>query len=166
MGLFNRIFGGQSRELGLLVEAIERLQIGIVILLCLEYNKHNPRIKSGEELVLSSCVLSYATLMQPDREEVRQYFARYGSFVRSESLKLHTHPQLAEALSCLYAALTLFLVKKTGNPFAARDLATRASELSLYIPNTFDLCGTGSSTESIAAISRYAGKLKQELKSP
>ncbi len=67
-------------------------------------------------------------------------------------------PMLSEALSYLYAAQTLYLAFATRNPFSeeAEALGKRATKLSIHIPNTYELCGSGDANECIDAIASYA----------
>lgn len=83
-------------------------------------------------------------------------------------MKLRLDPVLAEALSYLYAAPTLYLAYVTHNPFSerAQALGQRATQLSIHIPNTYELCGSGDANECIAAIASYALKFFTAMMQP
>ena len=65
----------------------------------------------------------------------------------------------------LYAAQTLLLAIELRDPFSARaqELGERATELSILIPNTYDICGSGDARECVRAISEYASRFVAAL---
>jgi ABC-type sugar transport system ATPase subunit len=66
--------------------------------------------------------------------------------------------EIAKAFSYLYAAQTLYLVWLTKSPMSERalEMGRRATELSLYIPSTYDICGSADVVECIRAIMLFA----------
>ena len=77
-------------------------------------------------------------------------------------------PDVAEPLSYLYAAITLLLAIRTRNPFSelSSQLGARATELALYIPNTYDICGSGDAAECIQAINDFSVNYQRSLTKP
>jgi hypothetical protein len=78
--------------------------------------------------------------------------------VTKEAMKLHDNEVLAEACSYLYAAQTIYLAYLSHNPLSDRaiELGNRATELSMHIPNTYDLCGSNDINQCVIAIAKYA----------
>ena len=143
-----------SETLTMLEEAIERLQIGIVMHLTLEYSGRFRLVPPPEALTLANCVLSYATAMAPIGEQALEYQRKHGELVRTQAHQLSALEDVAKALSHLYAAITLLIAIRTRDPFSelSSQLASRATELSLYVPSTYDICGSGDAVECIQAI--------------
>lgn len=149
----------------MLEDAIERLQIGITTNLILVYSTRLKLQPPGDTVLLANCVLSHATAMNPVGESAQQYEKTHADLVRNEALGLVALPEVAEALSYLYAAITLLLAIRTRDPFSelSAQLGTRATELSLYIPSTYDICGSGDAVECIQAIARFAANYYRAL---
>lgn len=155
MGLFSKILGPHPEPAAILSEAIERLQAGILTNLTLLYGS---RLPPTEALLLANCVLNYAMRMEPLGAEAQSYQESHGDLGREEAMRLSSEPEVAEALSYLYAAITLHLAIRTGQPLSqqAFEVGQRATELSLYIPNTYDICGSGDALKCIQAIRTFA----------
>lgn len=158
MGLLSRLFGRRPTPVTILEDAIERLQIGIATNLMLDYSTRLKLQPPGDAVLLANCVLSYATAMNPVGESAQQYGKTHADLVRNEALGLVALAKVAEALSYLYAAITLLLAIRTRDPFSesSAQLGARATELSLHIPNTYDICGSGDAVECIQAIATFA----------
>lgn len=154
-----------SETVTMLEEAIERLQIGIVMQLTLEYSGRLRLVPPAEAVTLASCVLSYATAMDPIGEQALQYQRKHGELVRTQAQQLAAFDDVAEALSHLYAAITLLLAIRTRNPFSelSSQLGARATELSLCIPSTYDICGSGDAVECIQAIATFSMDYRRRL---
>ena len=84
-----------------LVDAIERLQMGIFTNLLLVYSQ---RLPHQEALVLADCVLSHALLVPPIGDEARRYSESHEQVVQREAKQLVELPDVAEALSYGYKA--------------------------------------------------------------
>jgi hypothetical protein len=164
MGFFRNLFRKKPEPVTTLVEAIERLQVALLSNLTVDYSL---RFQPTEALDLANCVLSYAMLVEPQGTEARHYYQSHWQLVRDEAARLSTNPHVANALSYLYAALTIHLAIQTRNPFsgAADQLGNRATELSIDIPNTYDICGTGDAIECVSAISTFAENYLREARS-
>jgi hypothetical protein len=139
----------------LLDESITQLRVGVFSRLL---KKYTPIFGEAQGKFLCAAILNEALLEDPGNNEAKKYLARNQDLVKSESLNLHTDTDLAEGLSYLYAAQTLYLAFATRNPFSERaaELGQRAADLSIYIPNTYDICGSGDANACILAISHYA----------
>jgi hypothetical protein len=148
-----------------LVDAIERLQIAIASNLITDYGTRLRLQTPGEAVLLADCVLSYATAMNPVGESAQQYGKTHANLVETEALRIATLAEVAEAFSYLYAAITLLLAIRSGNPFSdtSVELGTRATELSLYIPNTYDICGSDDAVCCIQAIAMFATNYQRAL---
>lgn len=164
MGLLSRLFGLRPEPVRMLEEAIERLQIGITTNLILDYSTRLNLQPPGDAVLLASCVLSHATAMSPVGESAQQYWKMHAEQVRKEAIGLVALAEVAEALSYLYAAITLLLAIRTRDPFSelSAQLGARATELSLYIPSTYDICGSGDAVECIRAIAAFAVDYKHD----
>ncbi len=146
----------------MLEEAIERLQFSIVTDLVVDYSTRLRLGRPSEAPILANCVLSYATAMNPVGDPAKEYYKKHAELVRKRALELAELPRVAESLSYLYAAITLLLAIRTRNPFSELciQLGARATELSLYVPNTFDICGSGDALECIKGIAAFADAQK------
>ncbi len=158
MGFLGRIFGHRPEPVAMLEEAIERLQFGIITSLIVDYGTRLKLSHPSEAALLANCVLSYATAMNPIGDLAKEYYKTHFDLVRKQALELAELTQINKSISYLYAAITLLLAIKTKNPFSelASQLCDRATELSLDIPNTFDICGSGDALECIKVIAAYA----------
>ena len=156
---------GGAETVTMLEEAIERLQIGIVMQLTLEYGSRIRLVPPAEAVTLANCVLSYATAMDPIGEHALHYEKQHTELIRTHAHNLAASDDVAKALSYLYAAITLLLVIRTPSPFSelSARLGARASELSLYIPSTYDLCGSGDAVACIHAIAAFSADYRQRL---
>ncbi len=69
---------------------------------------------------------------------------------------------VAKALSYLYAAMTLHLAIRTGDPLSELGvrLADRTAELAIDIPSTHDICGHGDAVQCIRVIGTLAAQYR------
>ena len=162
----NRLFGRRPTSVTILNDAIERLQIGIAMNLILDYKTRLKFQSPSDAVLLANCVLSYATAMNPIGESAKQHGKKHADLVRDEALRLAVPAKVAEALSYLYAAITLLLAIRTRDPFSesSTQLGARATELSLYIPNTYDICDSGDAVECIQAIATFALNYQRNIR--
>lgn len=154
MGILNRLFGRQRNPSETLGEAIERLQVGIVSRLSLNYRDHG----QGDAVHLANCVLSYAITMDPVGDEAKSFAREHQQLIHDEARRLAEAEGVPEALSYLYAAITLRLAILQGDPLSAQavQLSDRADELSLIIPSSYDICGSGDAVHCIKSIAVFA----------
>jgi hypothetical protein len=156
MGLLSKIFGSsKNQSIKLLEASIALLGLGIFSKLSKKYVPLHGKQK-GE--FLSTAIINGALLETPGNKEAEIFLQNNSPLVTQETLQLKSDPDIASALSYLYAAQTLFLVFETKEILSARslELGKKASDLSIYIPNTFDICGSDDAIQCIQAIWEYA----------
>lgn len=155
MGFLRKLMGRAPRPEVILTEAIEHLQIGILTNLILQYRS---RPDPNEAVLLANCVLSHAILTTPTDLEAQEFQKKHSSLVSEQALMLAQNAEIHDALSHLYAAITLYLVIRTGSPVSeeSNQLCARATELSIYLPNTFDICGSDDAIQCVNAIAKFA----------
>lgn len=114
---------------------------------------------------LAVAVLNEAIVEEPSNSEAKQFYESNRSLIIEESLKLCQNKKLAEAFSYLYAAQIIYLAYTTRNPIPERatQLSDRATELSLYIANTYDICGNSNMNQCAKAIVKYASEFFEEM---
>jgi hypothetical protein len=138
-----------------LTDSIERLQAGIVTSLTAAYSvTTNP----ADAVLLATCVISYAIAVEPPGADAARFAAANRQLVATKSQELARNETVVEPLSYLYAALTILIAIQSRDPLseAAVVLGNRATELSLYVPNTYDICGSNDALECISAVHTYA----------
>jgi hypothetical protein len=99
----------------------------------------------------------------PTSAEVATFSRAHPTLIHSELLRLSQNADVADALSYLHAAKTLQLALVNRSPLSKEvtDIGARATELGIYIPNTYDICGSGDAIQCVAAISEFAAKYRQ-----
>ncbi len=139
----------------MLQASYSNLQLGIFARLVAEYR---PRYGAEDANFLAVAVVNEALLIKPATKDAENYLKRNMATVRSEAMDLRWNDVVAEAFSYLYASRTLYLTYATGKPISseALKLGDRATELSLYIPNTYDICGSGDVFTCIRAIAEFS----------
>lgn len=168
MGFLRKLFGRRPDIATVLEDAIERLQIGIATDLIADYTTRLKLQPPKDAVELASCVLTYATAMNPIGQSAQRYEETHVDLVRTEALRLVELPQVAEAFSYLYAAITILLAIRTGALVSklSEQLGARATELALYIPNTYDICGSGDAVKCVQAITTFAVNYHQRALTP
>jgi len=158
LSFFRKLFNRSARpaELQLLEESIQHLQLGMFEYLC--KNRYDSLYGNEQANFWDVAVLNTVMLEEAANEEGRRFFETNRHNVMQEALKLRGDPLLAECASYLYAALILGLAIMTGNPLSerARELEARATDLGLYVPSTFDICGSADARECIRKIADFA----------
>jgi hypothetical protein len=160
-----RWFGGSSPKksdpVSSLTDTIERLQASIVTNLTVDYSATTT---PADAVLLATCVVSYAMAVEPPTADDKRFDTANRALVRAKSEQLAKNDTVNEALSYLYAALTILIAIKSRNPLseAAVSLGNRATELSMYIPNTYDICGSNDALVCIAAVHTYAQRYLDE----
>ena len=150
-----------AEALKLLDASIERLRAGIFGRLNQQYAARF----GTESQFLSAAILNEAVLEGPSNKKAEEFRAKNASLISDEAMKMHLNVDLAQGLSYLYAAQTLYLVWLTKSPFSARAqaLGEKATELNIHIPSTFDICGSDDAMACIAAIYEYASDFVSSL---
>ena len=158
MGLLSKLFRRTASPVTVLVEAITHLQVGILTNLIVGYRSG---VAPSDVVALADSVLSEAILEPPT---YAKFAEAHAALVREETLKLNENPEVVDALSYLYAAKTLHLVFLTRNPLSeeAEKLGARATELGIYIPNTYNICGSGDAIQCIRTIAEFAKKYREQ----
>ena len=162
MGFLNRIFrSSTTNRVKALDESISNLRLGIFGRLLRKYRKTHGETQGS---LLCAAILNEALVEEPTNDDARRYLARHRDLIKVESLKLSHDADLAEAFSYLYAAQALYLSIATHSPFSERaQILQRACALSLSIPNTYEICGTGDGNDCIVAIFRCAAGFVESL---
>jgi hypothetical protein len=159
VGFFDRFF--VNRTLSSLANSAVQLRLAVFGLLVEKYVPVMGQVEGGE---LAVGVMNYALIEEPTTQS-RAYAQHHSERMEEEAGKLWADAKLAEALSYLYAALIMQACVQERAPTTQRgaDLANRASELCLRIPNTYDICGTSNARESVGALAVYANDLAKEV---
>ncbi len=168
MAFLKRLFGREAEPARILEGAIERLQIGVAMNLAMEYGSRVGLEAPNEAMLLANCVLSYAIVMPPVGERAQEFESSHAEMIRKEALGLEGLAEPAQALSYLYAAITLLLAVRMRDPYSeqAAQLGDRATELGLDIPSTYDVCGSGDAAKCIQAINAFSIDYKKRLTTP
>ena len=155
MKWFGRTSTTKADPVAEVTHAVERLQAGILTNLTAAYSSRMP---PTDALPLAMCVLSYAMVVAPVGDNAKAFQANNPALIQAEALKLSDNESVRTALSYLYASLTILIAIRTRSQLAdaAIHLGNRATELSIYIPNTYDICGSDDAITCIAALCTYA----------
>lgn len=153
--------GAVAAAVGMLADAMTNLKVGVLTNLILNYRS---REAPSEVTLLAGAVMAEATLEPSALPEVGTFAQTHASLVREEALKLCENASVVDALSYFYAAETLRLAMVTRNPMSdeAMTLGERATELGIYIPNTYDICGSGDAGECVRAIAQFAERYREQ----
>jgi hypothetical protein len=144
----------QPQAVQSLRDSIDKLRLTIFALLFHKYAEYGD---TGSKF-LAVAVFNEAMRESPQNKEAEQYLNRNRILITKEALTLAQDNEAAEALSYLYAAHILYNVYLTQSPDSepSRLLAERAGQLGLYVPNTYDICGTDDVNACVVAIAEYA----------
>lgn len=158
MSFFRSLFKRSARPVvvQLLEESNQHLRLGMFAYLC--KNRYDPLYGNEQANLWAVAVLNTVLVEEATNEEGRTFYETNRQNVMPEALKLRDHPLLAECASYLYAAQVIYLATMTMDPLPehSRELAARATELGLYIPNTFDICGSSDAAECSRRIADFA----------
>jgi hypothetical protein len=162
MGSINKLFGQPKPDyIEILDTSIEKLRLGVFAHL---FSKYLKELDAAQAKFLAASVLNEIVVEKPSNLDAEHYYAANLNMIYQESLKLSQNEILSEALSYLYAAQILFLVHLTKQPISERSmlLTERATELSIYIPSTYDICGTDDAKQCTLYIAKFADEFFQE----
>lgn len=157
MGLFGNLFGGGQPDVQrILDEIIQCLRIGIFSYLF--KNKYLPVFGEEEAKFWAVAVLNTIILEEPGNEQARIFYERNKEKILQDAFNISEDKELSIAVSYLYAAQTIYLAVVTKNPFShkSQELGEQATRLGIYIPNTFDICGSNDPIECINSIGIFA----------
>lgn len=159
VGFLKNVFGSGEKQQAykLLETSYTNLKFGIFARLVKNYRPHYGEQQAN---LLAVAVIHEALIVEPANADGQRFRANHQELILSEAALLGSDPEIAEAFSHFYAAASLLLVYKTGSPISDQGiaLANRATELALYIPSTYDICGSGDFGACVHAISAYAAK--------
>lgn len=161
MSFINKLFGKSKPVFEKLLDgSIEKIRLGIFARL---YSKYAIEFGENEAKFLAAAILNCVVMEEPGNDEAQRYYENKASLITTEAMKLYENEALAEACSYLYAAQTIYIAYLSHNPLSdrANQLGNRATELSIYIPNTYDLCGTNDINQCVNAIAKYATEFLQ-----
>jgi len=165
--VLNKIFGlAKMRETdGLLETGYTNLKLGIFTRLV---KKYRPLYGEQQANLLAVAVIHEALIVEPANTAGENYRANNRALIFDEAMRLNSDREIAEAFSYLYAARSFHLVRATGSVVSDQSVAlvNRATELSLYIPSTYDLCGSDDFGTCIHAISEYASLFVESAPKP
>jgi hypothetical protein len=164
MSILDKLFGdSNSQSIEILEATIRQLRLGVFARLSKKYIPLHGK-QNGE--FLSAAILNEALLESPGNSDGEFYCSKNASLIEKELLQLASDPDIASALSYLYAAQTMHLVFVTSEPLSrrAQQLGEQATRLSIFIPNTYDICGSNDAKECIFAMGEYAAKFLEESK--
>ena len=170
MGLLDRLFRRTASPATRLIDAITNLQIGIVTNLIIEYGSRLPQF---DAVSLAGAVLSEVVMEPPTSAEIATFSHAHSTLVRTELLRLgqnagflrlRHNAGVADALSYLYAAKTIQLALLNRSPLSKEvtDIGARATELGIYIPNTYDICGSADPNQCLIAIGEFADRYREQ----
>jgi hypothetical protein len=140
---FRKMGPEQKREaLASLENSYLMIKVGIFAQLCVKYL---PIYGKEQANFLAVAVTNEALLLAPANRDAETYLRKNRANITAEAMKLSLDPTMAKAFSYLYAVRTIYLTYATGSPSSrpVLELGKRATELSIYIPNTYDICGSG-----------------------
>jgi hypothetical protein len=164
MGIISKIFGCfKNQTIELLEASIAQLRLGIFSRLSKRYFKDYGK-QNGE--YLSAAILNKILLEEPGNDEGKLFSENNALLIEKELQTISEDKIIADAFSYLFAAQTLYLVYLTKEPFSkrAQELGEQATKLSIYIPNTYDICGSDNVQECVLEIMKYASKFINEQK--
>lgn len=157
MGIFSKLFGKSRHDyVRLLDESITKLRLAAFTRLEKYLAAHGK-----DTNFLAAGILNEALVEEPGNTDAQKYLEQNRQLIKSETRKLNQDPKLAEVLSYLYAAQTLYLAIVTHNPFSNRtqELGNKAIELSLNIASIYQICGSNDAQKCIVALSEISTRL-------
>jgi hypothetical protein len=148
--------------------ADESLRLGLFSRLL---NRHASRYPDEQTNLLSAAVMNEILAEEPTNSEGRRYLQERQDLIALEASKVYEDSELVGACSCLYAVQIIYWNFQAGqaaalgrSPAQVRnrpmELAQRASQLRIHIPNTYELGGSGDAIDSIVAICRIAKEFR------
>lgn len=156
MGFLGRPFKKQNPPaIDALQVSIDQLRLGLFVRLLAKYRS---LIGEQQGRFLAAAIINTAIVEDPANPEATEYKAKNMALIQEEAEKLNLNDEFAEALSYLYAAESIVLTYRAKDRASerAKQIVHRASELSLHIPNTYDICGSDDFSQCVLAIAEYA----------
>lgn len=138
-----------------LTNAIEQLQSAMLVDLTVHYSK---RDQPSDALLLANCVLTHIMCIEPFGEDGLNFKGQNVDLVVNEACRVPSIERVGTAASYLYAALTLLIAMRTGNPFseAAMILGERATALGIPIAHPQEISDGNDAFELIDGLSKFA----------
>ena len=161
MGIFDRF--SVKRMVLSLHESTLQLRLAVFGLLVEKYAAEFGNDEAGR---LAVGVMNHALLEQPTREAL-EYARHHQNRIRKRAQELWSDALISEAIAYIYASLIMQASFVERAPITNRgtELANRATQLSLHVPNTYEICGTADAKDCIPAIAEYARELAEKVAS-
>ena len=157
MGLFKKIFGSEKpHELEIIEKSIEFLRLGIFAYLY--NNKYIAKYGEKEATFWAAAVMNTLVMEDATNDEGKRFYSKYKDEILEEAQQVHKDHELSSAASYLYAAQTIYIAAVTKHPFSekAKEIGTQATRLGIYIPNTYDICGSNDMTKVVYSIADFS----------
>jgi len=153
MNNLNTFLRRQSRKL--LDSSIQQLKAGITNRLCHKYIPLYGEEKAGH---LSSAIVNSCMLEEPGDMESKIFYQNHTELINDELLKLPEDDTIAEALSYLFAAETLYThpASKISSSKHSQELAEQAAKINIQIPPINQICGSADINECVIEIMKFA----------
>jgi hypothetical protein len=156
LGIFkSRATKTREAALGLLERSEQNLSLGVFAQLRKKYLQGRSEQDCN---LLCAAILNEIAGHSPTNKDGEQFLLENREFVEKAALELQHDQRLAEAVSYLYAAMTIRFAIETAQPLSLQSdvVLALANQFGFQIPSTFDICGSDSGEECIIAIDKYA----------
>ncbi len=157
MGLFKNLFGSKKpNELEIIEKSIEFLRLGIFSYLY--NNKYIAKYGEREATFWAAAVMNTLIMEDATNDDGKQFYCKYKDEILEEAQLVHKDLELSSAASYLYAAQTIYIAVITKDPFSkrAQEIGEQATHLGIYIPNTYDICGSNDMTQVVYRIAEFS----------
>jgi hypothetical protein len=146
---------GPRAALEVLDQSINCIRLGIFSHL---QKKYVAVFGKEEATFWAVAVLNTIVLEEPGNEQAKVFYRRNKDKILREALNVRNNNELATAASYLYAAQTIYLAGLTKAPLSqrAQELGEQATRLGIYIPNTYEICGSNDIGACINSIDSFA----------
>jgi hypothetical protein len=147
---------GHRADFELLDKSIDFLCLGIFRYLLKK--KYAPVYGEKMAKFWAAAVLNTILLQPPSNNEAQDFYRKNQEKILQDAVNINKDEELATATSYLYAAKTISLAATTKNIYSERsqELGQQATRLGIYIPNTYDICGTDNMGDCIKSIDSFA----------
>jgi hypothetical protein len=146
---------GPRAALEVVDQSINCLRLGIFSYL---QKKYVPVFGKEDAKFWAVAVLNAIIVEEPGNEQAKAFYRKNKDKILKEALNVRNDNELATAASYLYAAQTIYLAGLTKAPLSqrAQELGEQATRLGIYIPNTYEICGSNDISTCINSIDSFA----------